>query len=257
MTAPSFAHVTEEGFESFTHGLSQGAWALIDTSTYEGPNHTSTKSLVDAPIQVGWKLQIRWILGALADARSGADIASGADGTWDGTQRRFDSLLSASSNDLDPEKRAAASRLQKALMLGSGTKQTKLKYQQEVDFARTQLLLAKEPQHAADIVTLGLTGVIADIALTTDALADAIGHGQGTSRRPSERRRAAVAACSATFSAVYSSIAWVLEKGLPADKTTAQALLETLQALATRYPAPGTPPAAPAPEGAPTAPATP
>jgi hypothetical protein len=253
MTSPSFAHVPEEGFQSFTHELSQGAWALIDTSIYEGPNHTATKSLYDAPIQIGWKLQIAWVLGELTNARGGADGAPEADRNWDGTQKRFAALVSAASHDLDPEKRAAAARLQKALLLGAGAGQTKLKYQQEVDFGRTQLLLAKETQHATDIDTLGLAALIADITQTTDALADAIGHGEGEGRRPSERRRAAIAACSPTFTAVHDSMEWVLEKGLAADRTRAQALLETLHALAKRYPAPETHAAAPAP-AAPTTP---
>jgi hypothetical protein len=257
MTSPSFAHVPEEGFQSFTHELSQGAWALIDTSSYEGPNHTATKSLYDAPIHIGWKLQIAWILGKLADVRSGADGAAEADRNWDGTQKRCAALLSAAANELDPEKRAAAARLQKVLLLGAGAKQTKLKYQQEVDFGRTQLLLAKETQHAADIVTLGLTGLMADIALTTDTLAEAIGHGQGLAHRPSERRRAAVVACSATFAAVEGSIAWVLDKGLATDRTKAQALVETLHALAARYAAPETHAAAPGPAVPPAAPPTP
>lgn len=257
MAFSSFAHVPEEGFQSFMHELSQGEWGLIDTSTYEGPNHKTIKSLCEAPIQIGWKLQIAWVLGELADARGGADSATEVDHHWDGTQKKFAALVSAASHDLDPEKRAASARLQKALLLGAGTGQTKLKYQQQVDFGRAQLLLAKETQHTTDIDTLGLAALIAEIMQTTDALADAIGHGQGAGRRPSERRRAAIAACSTTFSNVQASIAWVLEKGLAADHTKAQALLEPLHALAKRYPAPETQATTPAPEGVPATPTTP
>lgn len=257
MTSLSFAHVPEEGFQAFLHELSQGEWALIDTTSYEGANHTAAKSLVDAPLQIGWKLQIAWALGQLAHARSGADSAAEADLNWDGTQKRFAALVTAATHDLQPEKRAAGARLQKALLLGSGTAQTKLKYQQEVDFARTQLQMAKEPQHAADIAMLGLGTLITDIAQTTDALALAIGHGEGTSRRPSERRRVMLGACSTTFSTVAAGMTWVIENGLPEDDKRARALLETLQALAARYPAPQTPTAQPPAPQTPTTPAPP
>ncbi|MDI3282850.1 hypothetical protein [Polyangium sp. 15x6] len=238
MSEPSYAHVPEEGFQSFALELSQGAWALIDTTDYEGGGQAAPKPLCDAPLQVIWKLRVAWALAELGSARGGADTAKDSDGAWDGTQKKLGGLLLAASHDKDPEKRAAAARLQKAFLLGAGTGQTKLRYQQEVDYGRTQVQLAKEAPHAVDIHLLGLEQVITEIEETTDALADAIGHGQGKGRRPSERRRAALGACSTTFAAVADSIAWVLRHGAPGDQPRANALLESLHALARRYPAP-------------------
>jgi len=257
MAAPSFAHVTEEGFQSFSHELSKGEWALIDIKPFEGPNRTAAKSLLDAPLQVVWKLRLNWIIGGLADARGGADVAAEADTVWDSGQRRLSALLSAAALDPDAQKRAAAERLKKAFLKGAGEGQTRLRYQQEVDFGRMQEESAKETQNAADIALLGLGGVFAEIAQSTDALASAIGHGQGKGYRPSERVRVAVNACSLTFSSVEEVISLVAEKGIPTDRTRAQALLATLHALAKRYPAPSAGASAEAPAPTTEAPKTP
>lgn len=253
MSEPSYAHVPEEGFQGFAEELSQGAWGPIETKDYQGGSQAPAKPLCDAPLQVIWKLRITWALAELGAARGGADAAKDADDAWDGTQKKLGGLLLAASHDKDPEKRAAAARLQKAFLLGAGTGQTKLRYQQEVDYGRTQVQLGKEAPHAGDIHLLGLDPMITEIEETTNALADAIGHGQGKGRRPSERRRAALGACSTTFAAVAESIAWAVRRGTPDDQPRANALLESLHALARRYPAPSsspnTPEAAPSNEG--------
>ena len=256
MSETSYAYVPEEGFEGFAQELSQGAWALIDTKDFGGAGQAAAKSLCDAPLQITWKLRVAWVLAELAAARGGADQAKDVDNAWDGTQKRFAGLLAAATHDKDTEKRAAAARLQKAFLLGAGSGQTKLRYQQEVDFGRTQAQLAKEAQHAADIALLGLLGVITEIEEATDALAEAIGHGQGEGRRPSERRRSALGACSTTFAAVADSIAWVTRHGTTADRPRAQALLDALHALAKRYPAPaGTKTQSPGDQATPAGPA--
>ncbi len=241
MSEPSYAYVPEEGFEGFAQELSQGAWALIDTKDFEGAGQAAAKPLCDAPLQVTWKLRVAWVLVELGAARGGADLAKDVDNAWDGTQKRLAGLLAAGTHDKAHEKRAAAARLQKAFLLGAGSGQTKLRYQQEVDFGRTQAQLAKEAQYAADIALLGLDSLVTEIEEATDALAEAIGHGQGKGRRPSERRRAALGACSTTFAAVADSIAWVIRHGTPADQPRAQALLVSFHALAKRYPAPPKP----------------
>ncbi|MDI3290480.1 hypothetical protein [Polyangium sp. 15x6] len=248
MSAPSFAHVPEEGFQAFVQALSDGPWALIDTTSYQAAGSSSSaKSLSDAPVQITWKLRLTWALAALGAARGGADAAKDADIAWDTTQKRLGALLLAATHDPNPDKRAAAARLQKAFLRGAGTSQTNLRYQQEVDFGRAQLELTKQPQHTADITLLDLETVIAEIQQSTDALADAIGHGEGTGRRPSERRRAAVAACAAAFSEVVDSIAWIHAHGAPDDLPRTQPLLESLHALAKRYPAPSPGTITPAP----------
>ncbi|MRG92245.1 hypothetical protein [Polyangium spumosum] len=238
MPAHSFAHVPEEGFLAFAPLLSEGPWATIDTTSYDGAGQSAAKSLCDAPALVISKLRIARALAELGAARGGADVAKEADTSWDGTQKRLGALLLAASHDPNAEKRAAAARLQKAFLRGTGTGQTKLRYQQEVDFGRTQLELTKEPQHTADITLLDLEGVFGEIQQSTDALADAIGHGEGTGRRPSERRRAAVAACASTFTTVADALAWTQKYGTADDLPRTQALLESLFALAKRYPAP-------------------
>ncbi|MRG96073.1 hypothetical protein [Polyangium spumosum] len=238
MAAPSFAHVPEEGFKSFAQELSQGAWALIDTKPYAGPGDTKAKSLGDAPLLVTCKLRLTWVIAELVSARGGADSAQAADDAWDSAQRRGQSLLHAATLDPSPDRRAAATRLQKALMKGTGTAQTKLRYQQEVDYGRTQLSLANEPQNAADIDLLGLGGWLVEVEQATESLAEAIGYEQGTGRRPFQRRRAALSACSTNFVVVENELAWALRHGDEADHKRVSALLESLHGLARRYPPP-------------------
>jgi hypothetical protein len=246
MAAYAFGAVIEDGFISFTTDLAEGEWSLIDTSTYEGPGRTALKPLCDAPAAVVWKLQLSWAIGALIAAKAGAAGAKDCDKAWDTIQKRIKALLSVALTDADPQKRAAAERLQKGLLLGAGTAQTNLNYHQEVDFARKQLVTVSEGQPAADVALLGLAPTMAEVAATTDALAVAIGHGEGDDR-PSERVRAALSACSATFGAVATQIAHLTTKGqVGADRERAQDLLKPLAALLARYAPAAAAPAAPA-----------
>ncbi|MBK9264742.1 MAG: hypothetical protein IPM54_33780 [Polyangiaceae bacterium] len=198
----------------------------------------AAKSLVDAPLVVACKLRITWVLDELVSADGGSDSAEAADDGWDATQRKGGGLLYAASHDKDAAKRAAAGRLQKAFMKGAGSGQTKMKYHQEVDFGRNQLVLAKEPQNAADIALLGMEAWLVEVEEATETLATATGYGEGTARRPYERKRAALSACSATFADVERQLAWVIRHGHETDHKRARALLESLHGLANRYPAP-------------------
>lgn len=255
-----FTYVPVEGFVSFSQVLDEEAWGAIDPSPWEGPKQTALKPLGDAPAVVVWKLQIAWVIGALLAARDGAGSAKDRDKAWDNGQRSLSALLTAAAASSDAKKREAAGRLQKSLLKGRGEAQTKLKYQQEVDFGRQQNKLVSEGQAAADIVLLNLQPAMEEIAATTEALAVAIGHGDG-SERPGERLKAAMTACASTFSAVAQQLAWLIDNGeAGADQQRAAELRTPLEKLADRYPGPAqqtttaAPPQATAAE--PTAPAT-
>lgn len=160
--------------------------------------------------------------------------------SWDSTQKRLKALLDAAAVHPDAQVREAAERLRKALLLGAGEAQTKLKYQQEVDFGRQQVELASSSQVAADIALIGLGSVIDDIRDTTEALANAIGHGTSP-QILSKQLQAATTSCRATFASVATDLAWIIDHGtLDINRARATKLRAPLEALAARYPAPST-----------------
>jgi len=238
MAEVSFVHVPTEGFAGFDSELSSGAWGSIDVSSYVGADGRAAQPLGNAPLFVVLKLQLLWPIADVLRAMSGAGMAKSCDNAWDGTQKLLSSLLVVGLASKDPEKRAAAGRMQKLLVLGDGEKQTQLKYQQEVDFGRQQVRLMSANDHLADVALLGLQSVVVDIAATTNALAHAIGYGV-TGLSPAKHKRATTAACVQAFGAVAEQLAWLSEFGLDgADRQKAIALREALVELATRYPRP-------------------
>jgi hypothetical protein len=250
-----FAHVPAQEFIAFNAALSSDAWGAIDTSAWEGPGYTALKPLCEAPTIVGWKLRVTWPLGRLLDARSGAAGAKDYDQAWDGTQRSLSSLIKAAKNSGDQKKREAAGRLEKTCLLGAGTAQTKLTFQQEVAFGYQQLKTITETQAALDVALLGLQGAFDDISKATENLAQAIAYGQSTDN-PSSRLDAATAACATAFSRLCRDLDWVIINGQPgADRELAKSLRVPFEKLAARYPAPAKGEPAPPPDAQPVAPA--
>ncbi len=255
MSHLSFAHVSPEGFASFNASLQQGDWASIDISPWEAPNQTPAQALGDAPVLVFLKLRLTWSLAFLLDMLYNANAAKDLDTRWDNGQKQLNALLAAAAVSADANKREAAKRLQKVLLLGAGEAQTKLKYRREVDFAHQQAMIVAKPEHAQDIGLLGLGPAMADIAQATSALAAAIGHGDGD-EQPAVRYRLATSACSATFGYVAQTLGWLADYGMPGDeRDKAVRLRASLADLAACYPAPvraggGGQNAAPNPAGA-------
>lgn len=238
MTELSFVSVSTEGFAAFDAELSSGAWGAIDVLPYVGADGRAVLPLGDAPVFVALKLQLMWPIAEVVRALSGAGTAKSCDEAWDGTQKLLNGLLAVGLASKDPAQRAAAGRLQKLLVLGDGEKQTQLKYQQEVDFGRQQIRLMSDNQHASDVALLGLQSVLADISATTNALAQAIGHGE-TGLPPAKRKRATTSACVQAFGAVAQQLEWLAEFGMAgADRQKAITLRLALVELAERYPRP-------------------
>lgn len=230
-----FSYVPAEGFTSFKQALASGAWGAVDTVQWEGPDQTAAKPLGEAKMVVGHKLRLKWGIEALVLAMEGAGSAKDRDKAWDGAQKQLRALLAAAALSSDAAKREAAGRLQKSLLLGAGEAQTRLKYQQEVDFGRNQALLTSQGQAAADVALLGLGNVMAEIQSTTNALAAAIGHGN-SSGRPFERLEEATAACAASFAAVAEQLEWQSQHAQPGpDREQAMSLRAPLETLVERY----------------------
>lgn len=232
-----FTHVPAAGFSAFDVELSVGAWGLVDVSGYEGTNQYALKPLGEAPVVVVLKLRLKWGIASLARAIEGAWSAKECDRKWDGCQKLLNAELGVAGMSNDVAKREAAARLQKLLLIGAGEGQTRLRYQQEVDFGRKQQLLISQGQAAADVALLGLGSVMLDIAQATDQLALAIGHGE-SAHAPYLRKAKATMACASAFGVVADMLGFMAEHGSAgADREQALALRGPLEELVARYPA--------------------
>ncbi len=232
MSQLSFAHIPSIGFSGFSTTLESSPWALVDASAYADPD----APLWDAPLLVTIKVRVGRCTGALFAAMSGADGAKACDDAWDAGQSQLSCQLQGFAVSKNADKRDAAQRLQKALLLGQGKGQTQLRYQAEVDFGRNQQRVVASGQSAADVALLGLDALMHEIAMATENLAAAIAHGE-TGVTPHQRRTQARATCAKTFGWATESLAWLVEEGgSGSERETAAACLASLRELAHRYP---------------------
>lgn len=235
MADGSFAYVPAEGFTAFGAELRKGAWGDIDTTNYIGADGRLVKAISSAPVKIALKVQLQGAIVTMVEVLKSAGSAKACDDVWDTAEKRLGVMISAALVSKDAAKRAAGERLHQCLLLGEGAGQTKLKYHQEVDFARKQLELATNGQCAADIALLELGDLMQDIAVATEALADAIGHGS-TGHTPSRRKTAALTHCRIAFGAVLGQLEWIASAGSSGiDKDVASALLAPIRELAQRY----------------------
>lgn len=233
MSQPSFAYVPHSGFAAFGATLSTSPWSLVDTSAYNDP----AKPLWDAPLLVAVKIRVSRAVHGVLVASMGAGSARTCDQTWDGCQKRLNHGIGIHLASADTTKRDAAMRLKSMLLLGAGEGQTRLRYQEEVDFGRKQIALVASGQGAADVALLGLASTMNEIQVATEALAQAIGHGE-TVAAPHARRIKATASCVLTFGWAAEYLDWMVSQAGPGDeRALAMSLLDSLQELAARYPA--------------------
>lgn len=237
MADVSFTHVPAEGFAGFGMQLAAGEWSSIDVSNVLGATGRLEKPVTEASPFVFFKVQLSMAVDNMVMVLESTGGARGYDDIWDNLQKRFSGLIQLAQASMNPAEKAAGDRLFTTLLLGKGGSQTRLSYQQEVDFGRKQIRLASEPTLTADITLLGLSGLVANIATATENLASAIGQGRND-LAPAKQRRASVAECMQVFGTVYRSLDWIAAYGAPGgEREKARALLESLQDLATKYPA--------------------
>jgi hypothetical protein len=259
MAAFGYGSVRDRAFVAFERELEESAWKDISTKQYDEPAKDSAAALLAAPQPVVWKLRLRFGIASVV-AALGAPSLGVLDEAWDAAQRRLFHRIGAGVDDADRAVRDAADRLREQLLAGTGTAQTQMDYDAEVDFGRQQIALTQEKGPlAADAKKLKLEGALADVEKTTEALAQGVGRRTGGKRRPpSKRLRDAVAECAAAFNAVHDELSWFLRrtpKG--AERDSLEALLAPLEALLSRN-APAAPtPVAPAPAAPEPPPASP
>jgi hypothetical protein len=230
-----FTHVPAAGFATFDVELSTGDWAYVDSSYSEGGARRTAKMLEDGPTLHIVKLRLKWAIAGLLQAIDVAGDAKECDRHWDTLQKQLASILGGRIASTDSMKRAAAQRLQSTLLLRASAAQTKLPYEQEVDFGRRQITHVSQGQGAGDVASLALVPLMLEIAAATEALAISIGYGTCT-KTPNERKASARAACAATFASAAYWLAWIAEYGSDrGDRERAEALRLPLEQLAARY----------------------
>lgn len=238
MAGNGYSFVSELGFRAFGQELEAGPWGQIGIKEHDTDAGIAKAPLAEAPMMVGWKLRVLWGIRSLATA-GGPDLLAEHDTEWDSAQRAFHLGVAAAEEHKNPAVRAAAGRVRAALLAGSGTSQTTLGYELEVDFGRDQVQRAKKSPLAEDIEVIGAGDHITRIDEATKAFAAALGRDKNKGRAPSRARRvrAALVACSAAFNGVHDEIAWAMDHTEDRDeRARLEALLAPLQALLDRYP---------------------
>lgn len=242
MANHGYSYVPEKGFIGFQRELSSGEWAEVSSKKYDTTDQTAGAGLVNAPQPVVWKLRATWAITALREAlgRSAVSIEA-LDARWDSSQRKLHFALGSALEDDDTEKREAAGRLRGALLVGNGTGQTKLSYDEEVDFGRQQVAITARGQLAADVAAVGLGALLKQIDDATESLARGIGRGPGNKRvgARSLRIREALMECAVAFNGIHDDIAWFLERTEPGEaRRRLERMNAPFEALLERYPSP-------------------
>ncbi len=235
MAGLGYGNVNDRAFVAFADELEEGAWKDVVTKKYEEPGKESAAALLAAPQPVVWKLRLRFGIGAVI-AALGAPALASLDNAWDASQRRLFHRIATGMDDKDRAVRDAADRLAARLLLGTGTAQTQLDYDGEVDFGRNQIALTQSGALAADVKKVKLDDALADVKKATEDLADGLGRSGGAKRKaPSKVLREAVAECAASFNAIHEQLGWFIRRTAKgAERDTLTALLAPLEALLSR-----------------------
>lgn len=236
MTAFGYGQLKDRAFVAFERELNDGAWKDIDTSPFDAAAKDNAAALLSAPLTTILKIRLRMSIAQVLNALA-APALPALDEAWDASQRRLFHRIAVGANDENLATRNAADRLTAALLLGTGTGQTQMEFDAEVDFGRRQIALVQESSTlAADVKKLKLGDTLADIDKCTEALAQALGRSSGQKRKtPSKQLREALSDCASGFTSVHETLAWLIErtpKG--AQKDGLENLLAPLEALLQR-----------------------
>ncbi|WP_438031877.1 hypothetical protein [Sorangium sp. So ce204] len=242
MARYGYSFVPDRGFSAFSRDLDGGAWKDVSIKKYDTPDRMPPQ-LVEAPRPVAWKLRATWCIAALDEAlgiASATELAA-LDAEWDAAQRALHHFVASAEEGEDAAVREAASRIRAVMLKGNGTEQTRLGYDPEVDFGRSQVAAAKRSMEA-DLKKIGAGAHLKRIEKATEALARGIGRGGGE-KRPgtrAKRLRAAISGCVTAFNAIHDEITWLLAHSAPGGKQRQQleALHAPFLALLDRYPPP-------------------
>jgi hypothetical protein len=258
MSRYGYGYVPEKAFIAFTRDLSEGAWKDVILAKYDNPDHSLSAAVLDAPRPVTWKLRATWAIQVLRDAVGvSAEVLEQLDVDWDSLQRKLHYSIAIAEEARDPAIREAAARLRGALLLGNGTGQTVLGWEEEVDFGRQQIELTTRGPLAEDAKKISLTPLLEAIHGSTEALARGLGRGPGQRRAAARttRIREAMTGCVTAFNGIHDELLWFLANTHAGEtRGYLEQLLAPFQALLDRNPPSTsdavTPAAAPSPAAA-------
>jgi hypothetical protein len=196
-----YGSVESVSFVSFTATMAQAPFKLH-----------AIKSAPDAKTSLlgMYYWMIKGALDALIDAMNPDNKnPKEFDGPFDAAQRHLKDGISAHINDPDADKSQAARTLFNALLSGkSGTAQTNITLEREVEFGRAQHRLASESPYKGHIALLGLKDRVKAAHDATEALATAIGKTPGSAALVSRsvHQRQTLATCRETFQTIHTSL---------------------------------------------------
>lgn len=218
-------------FVGFHHELTRGAWGAIDTGSAR-----SHLTLEDAT-GVYFKRTLHDAIDGMVAAQHADNDVQSADAPWDDAERRLVLTVQIKTLDADASVRADALRAQALLCPDGSTAMTRLDAQEEVDFARNQLQLAREPSLAAIVERLGLRALLDDVARCTDALDLAVRGGGAEASSRSQRIKRAHRRCVTAFNHVHEGLTMLADQETrPKEKQKLAALLDPFTRLLARRP---------------------
>ena len=229
-----FAHVPAAAFAVFDEELSNGDWASVESTRFDGHELHAAKPLEECRTLAIVKLRLRWAIASLLQAIEVSGDAKECGRHWNSLQKQLNACLREQSTSMNMRKRAAARRLQSEL-LRNRFGRTMMTYRQEVELGHHQVNHVSHGQGAADVASLGLVPLMLEISSATDTLANAIGYDSAVNINQ-DRKTAARAACAETFASAAYWLGCIAEYGSErSDRERAHALLASLRSLAEQY----------------------
>jgi hypothetical protein len=232
MSGYGYEGLSEQNFVGFHTELTSGPWGAVEI----GHAQVKRSARHEMPVLGFFKLLVVESIDGLVSAQGADNDVKRCDGPWDDAERRLVLTLQLKALDGDPAVRADAEQVQAQLCPGGSTSMTSLSADEEVDFARNQLKLARSPALSAAVARLGIEAHLDDVARCTDDLAGALGRSSGA--KPVARwQRVAQAkrACVSTFNLAHEGLARLVETAKdPLEKANLTEMLAPFERLLAR-----------------------
>ena len=235
MAAFGYSYVSETAFVASREEFARGAWGEVTVE--EIPADQLATVLITAPSVVALKaLMVQAIDGLVTALSPDETPLEEADAAWDSVQRQFAFAIAIEEESRYSARRAAAAQLRNTLLLGGGTGQTALGYQEEVDFGLKQIRLAEKEAVQKALETTELTSRFNAVRTQTENLAELVRNAPIEVRSPrSTRRRVAHRSCVRAFNLAHAWLNLLMEANPdPATRERLAKLREPLQALLDR-----------------------
>lgn len=232
MAGRGYKGLTEKNLVGFHTELAAGGWASVDVDAAR----KQARGRGELPALAFFKLLVVEAIDGLVAAQGADNDVQRCDGPWDDAQRRL--VLTVQLRMLSPDLavRADAAVVQAQLCPDGSTSMTSLEAEDEVDFARNQVRLARSPGFAPLVARLGLEELVDEIERRTDDLARALGRdGEARSAARWQRVQQAKRACVGAFNFAHEGVTKLAETAAdPLEKARYEELLAPFERLLAR-----------------------